>query len=171
MLVPVYASAVTEDLVVLWSPTASGGMVPVRDAEGHALMAPTVEAARRLVATPVEEQPLDARGRMFLRAAIADDLARGPARMHVSPVPDSRAPQAFAWFGTDDAPVPQILRHRGTGRARVWNGATPEDACARAVADLHPVYPDVVTSACPSSALGLGHVIAPPARRVDGPGG
>ena len=43
-------------------------------------------------------------------------------------------------------------------------------ARARAVADLRPVYPDVVTWACPSTALVLRQMIDPPALRVDGPG-
>lgn len=167
---PVYASAVTDDLAVLWRPTASGGVLPVRDAHGAALIAPDVEQARRLVRTAVTVVELDARGRMFLRAAIADDLAQGPERLHVSPVPGSRAPQAFAWYGTDDSPTPQILRSRTTGRARTWNGSTPDDACARALADLRPLYPDAVVSACPASARAVDRLINPPARTPARPG-
>ncbi len=66
-------------------------MILVRDPDGQALTAPTVEEAQRLWPT-VTPRPVDTRGRMFLRAALSADLARIGDRVHVSPVYGSRLP-------------------------------------------------------------------------------
>lgn len=160
---PLYASAVTDALAAVWHTSPSGRMILARDAEGHALTAPTVEAAQRLRpdATP---QPLDARGRMYLRAALASDLARHDDQVHVSPLYGSRVPQAFAWKGAEESPVPRVLRRQG--RVRLWNGASPDDACARALQELQAEYPDAVIAPCPSGAYGLATQVQHQAART-----
>ena len=150
---PLYASALHDTLAALWRPSLDGRMLLVRDAAGHALTAPTLAAAQALVTEPSTPHPLDARGRMYLRAALAADLAQHADQVHVSPVYGSRLPQAFAWKGAEESPVPRVLRRQG--QVRLWNGASPEDACRRALADLQTEYPDAVVAPCPSGAYGL----------------
>lgn len=159
-----YASALNENLAALWRASPNGRVLPLRDAEGHALMAPSVEAAQALVSDPVTVRPLDARGRMYLRAALANDLAAHEEQVHVSPLHGSRLPQAFAWKGAEESPMPRVLRRRGA--VRIWNGATPEDACQRALKDLQTEYPDAVIAPCPSGAYGLATQVQHQAART-----
>lgn len=151
--VPLYASAVHDSLAAVWHSSPAGGIILARDDQGRALTAATVEAAQHLLPESVTPQALDARGRMFLRAALALDLSEHSDRVHVSPVYGSRLPQAFAWMGAEESPMPRVLRRQGA--VRLWNGSSSEDACRRALAELHGEYPDAVLSPCPSGAYGL----------------
>jgi len=146
-----YVSTVTPTVAAVWYHTPTGRLALARDEAGHPLVAPDVAAAQALARGPAALVSLAPQERMLLRT-----LLESPARVHVSPVPGARAPQAFAWYGPDDSPTPQVLRHHG--RLAVWNGASTEDACHRALTALQARYPEAVISPCPDAVRVLPRV-------------
>lgn len=87
---------------------------------------------------PFKDKLLDTLRDVLVRVGMADPVFEPGSRLHISPVPGTRVPMAFAWIGPDD-PVkePHVLLTRYGNLTKekdpvVWHGATFEAACEKA---------------------------------------
>ena len=145
------ASALHPHLAVLWHDGPSGPLLAT-DAVGAPVTASTVASLAdtyECLAVPLD---LPARHRLDALVGAAD--LRHPY-WHVSPVPQARAPLAFAWFGPDGpaGPAPTLLDR--AGRPVVWAGASADDAVERGVAALGASRIPAVAARCPATIRSL----------------
>lgn len=146
------ASTLGPQLAVLWHEGPSGPLLATDDV-GVPVAARDVTSLSQTYACAVA--PLDFAARTRLDALI---IAADPTQphWHVSPMAQSRAPLAFAWFGSDDlAGQPPALLTRGS-RPAVWAGRSAHDAVERGLAALAEAQIPAVATRCPPEARSVG---------------
>ncbi len=162
-----HASALDAQTAVVWRATSSG-VALVMDEAGQPLTAPDLGTLLAQSPDEVVAMPLTPPERARLIEAL-HAVEPDRSRLHVSPVVGFPVPMAFAWRGPDElhGQPPQVLT-RGT-RYALWPGASPEDAVARALADLAAHHLVAVAAPCPPEAMTLSQRLTKPAAALTTP--